>query len=89
MFKHYIILKAVDVWQRKSIKIKLISLEMYVVQFILHNIKAEVRVTQENLFCEILHNEIKPHTTTQLLPTQKLVVRSLYHKVSMKACDEQ
>lgn len=42
---------------------------------------------QENLLGEILRNEIKPHTTTQ--PLHTVVVRSLYHKVSLKACDEQ
>lgn len=42
---------------------------------------------QENLLGEILHNEVKPHTTIQLLHT--VVVRRLYHKVSMKPCDEQ
>lgn len=42
---------------------------------------------QENLLGEILHNELKPHATTQLLHT--VVVKRLYHKVSMKACDEQ
>lgn len=28
----------------------------------LHNIKEEVRVMQENLLGEMLHNEIKPHS---------------------------
>lgn len=42
-----------------------------------HNIKAEVRAMQEDLLGEILHNEIKPHTITQLLHT--VAVRSLDH----------